>query len=94
MRTVKLIAIGTLFILVGIAVDHVLVSPSVAHADPVAGPRLNVVVLCSSCGIPGREETPHVVLLDQNTGRIWAYREYRQAPVSLGTIATLGQAAK
>jgi hypothetical protein len=94
MRIARMVVIATLLVLVGIVVDRVFVSPSAAYAAPVIGPRLNVVVLCPSCAIPG-DNLSHVVVLDQNTGRIWAYyRDYRQTPVSLGTITTLGEATK
>lgn len=50
----------------------------------------NVVVLCSSCGIPGKEHTPHLILLDQVSGEVWAYAELDQQPTPLGRLTRLG----
>lgn len=61
-----------------------------APSSAAAGGKLNVVVLCSSCGIPQAEQTPHLILLDQDTTEVWAYKELDQQPVSLGRLAKLG----
>lgn len=61
-----------------------------APSSAAGGEGLSVVVLCSSCGIPQAAQTPHLILLDQKTGEVWAYRELDQQPVSLGRLAKLG----
>ena len=55
----------------------------------------SIVVLCSSCTYSGLPEEGHLVLMDANTGEIWAYAdaalEGRAAPIRWGRL-TLGQA--
>ena len=84
-----LVALGSMAILLLLASCSP--QPSSAAAG---GANLNVVVLCSSCGIPQASSTPHLILLDQNSGEVWAYRELNQQPVSLGKLTKLGVPAQ
>jgi hypothetical protein len=62
-----------------------------ANAADSSSSTINVVVLCSSCGIPGKDRTPHLILLDQNTGDVWAYEELDQQPAPLGKLTRVGE---
>lgn len=84
-RRVSLVLVACGFVLaVGLGA---VIGPSrlVAAAPPA---RVNVVVLCASCGIsvPGEEQTPHFVLLDEDTGDVWAYRDLSQQPIGMGRL--------
>jgi hypothetical protein len=55
----------------------------------------DVVVLCESCTFPGLPEDGHLVLMDSQTGQIWAYSNpavVGQAdPICLGTLPAVGK---
>ena len=73
-----------------IAVTQAAYNAGSASAAVGSSASFNVVVLCSSCGIPENEETAHILLLDQNTGEVWAYREADLRPVAVGRLTRLG----
>lgn len=76
--------------LMGAAAGLTACSGDSANAASDSSDGLDVVVLCSSCGIPGNERTPHLILLDQHTGDVWAYEELHQQPISLGKLTRVG----
>lgn len=58
----------------------------------------DVVVLSSSGTYPGLPEEGHLILMDNQTGEIWAYSDAavvgKGAPVHLGTLTAVGQPIK
>lgn len=56
--------------------------------------KINTQVLCSSCGIRQAPSTAHMIILDQNTGKVWAYRDLDAAPVYLGVMSEPGKIVK
>jgi len=73
----------------------VLVLFSLALAASTSGPtlqkKLEVQVLCSNCGIPQEPDSSHLVMLDQDSGEVWAYRDLYEKPVFLGKLSRLGE---
>lgn len=62
--------------------------------------KLNVQVLCDTCTIRERPQEPFLVMLDQNTGKVWAYSAGRMGsamngiqgePIYLGTMSEVGK---
>ena len=53
--------------------------------------KMNIQVLCSSCSIPQAQSTAHLIILDQNTGKVWAYRELNQTPIYMGLMNEIGK---
>lgn len=62
--------------------------------SPESGPG-DAVVLCSSCTYPGLPEEGCLILMDNQTGEIWAYCDNavvgNAAPQFLGTFAAVGK---
>lgn len=58
----------------------------------------DVVVLSCSGTYPGLPEEGHLVLMDSQTGEIWAYSDAavvgKAAPVHLGTLTAVGEPIK
>lgn len=55
--------------------------------------KLNTQVLCSSCdiNIPEHKTHGHIIILDQNTGKVWAYEQLNETPFFLGTMSEVGK---
>lgn len=52
--------------------------------------KLNIQVLCESCRMPADETTSYMIILDQTTGKVWAYK---RLDVNAGKVWTLNEAA-
>ena len=89
-RNALLASFAALVVLAGAGAVLTSCSAGAANAAGGSSASINVVVLCSSCGIPGNASTPHLILLDQQTGDVWAYRELDEQPVSLGRLTQIG----
>ena len=63
-------------------------------------PKLNLQVLCETCTISQSPKEGFLVMLDQNTGKVWAYSAgepgrgstgIQGQPIYLGTMSELGK---
>ena len=75
-------------LLIGIVVGIFLASPGDGNAQPGES-KFNVVVLCDACALGGHVERR--VILDQNTGVMWAYESLYEKPIRLGRWKTMGE---
>lgn len=73
--------------------SYIVVAPESTSAQG-AGGLGNVLLLCSSCTIGDMMEN-HIVLMNTQTGAIWAYSETNMLgvgrPLSLGSLKTIGE---
>jgi hypothetical protein len=77
------------FFAAGLVLAALLIVILVSHTNAVGaglGAKTNIAVLCSSCGIPGADSTPHLIILDQDTGNVWAYTQLNQKPINMGKL--------
>lgn len=90
---IRKMAGGTLIVmaLMTIMLLSVSCSPPTTSASSGGG-KLNIVVLCSTCSIPQAENTANMILLDQDSGEVWAYKDgdLSQQPLSLGRLSKVG----
>jgi hypothetical protein len=49
---------------------------------------LNLLLLCSSCGldVENHQNHPHVILLNQTTGNVLAYHNFTSSPLVVGKL--------
>ena len=87
----------TLCIIIAVAWLALVKPSNNAFGGSGSGPE-NVVVICSSCTLPGLPQKDHVIMMDSKTGDIWAYSDSaiigKEKPVYIGTMTNLGKMIK
>jgi len=82
-RFIHILLLGAVLIVITV-VARVLSQPAQVLAGPLGKQAL--LVLCPSCTIPQDENHGYLIIMDQDTGEVWAYQKHRQQPIKLGKL--------
>jgi hypothetical protein len=82
--------IGLLLVVTAVGAYVLIPSTVVAKGGPGSA-----VVICSGCAYPGMPDEGHLILMDPDTGEIWAYSDDAIGsggkPTYVGTLSAVGQ---
>jgi len=88
--------IGSLFVPTASALSETrfstLRTPNNPHPalPPASGMQFKPIVLCSNCDLPGQSGSPHIMILDEDSGDVWAYKRLNETGIYMGRFSRLG----